>query len=140
MMWSVGMDPWRELERMRREMDSLFSGRSAVSRSFPLVNVHDAGELVVVNAELPGMAREDVKIVLNDNVLTLSGDRKTPKEAAKMTPVRRERATGAFEKAISIPVRVVSDGIKATFRNGILTVTLPKAEEAKPRQIAIETA
>ncbi|MBD3242220.1 MAG: Hsp20 family protein [Chitinivibrionales bacterium] len=138
MMW--GVDPWRELERMRHDLDSLFSGygRGPVSASFPLVNVYDGAEELTVAAELPGLSKEQVEITFHDGVLSLAGRREPPKGTEKMALVRSERAVGAFEKTVAIPVKIDADRINASFANGILTVRLPKAEEAKPKQIRIE--
>lgn len=138
MLW--GVDPWRELERMRHELDGLFSGyaRSQMSASFPLVNVYDEGEELTVSAELPGLTKDQVEITYHDGVLTLSGNRGAPAGTEKMTLVRSERSIGAFEKTVAIPVKIDAERISANFANGILTIRLPKAEEAKPKQIRIE--
>ncbi len=138
MMW--GVDPWRELERMRHDLDSLFGGygRSPVSASFPLVNVYDEGEEIAVSAELPGLSKDQVEITFHDGVLTLAGKREAPAGTEKMTLVRSERSVGEFEKDVAIPVKIDTERINAGFANGILTVRLPKAEEAKPKQIRIE--
>jgi len=138
MLWNI--DPWHELERVRTQLDDVFGGlgRTITSRSFPLVNVYDAGDSIVVAAELPGMNKDKVNITYNDGMLTLSGTREPLPEAKKMEPVRQERPTGAFEKTINIPVKVIADKIMAVFRDGVLSVTLPKAEEAKPRKIQIQ--
>ena len=138
MLWNI--DPWHELERMRTELDDMFAGggRAGVRRSFPLVNIYDDMDNLVVNAELPGMSKEDVTITFTDGTLTLSGKRPALVEDDKAVLIRTERATGAFEKSFQIPYKVDQDKIAAGFSNGMLTVTLPKAEEAKPRSIQIE--
>lgn len=138
MLWDT--DVFSEMERLRGEMNSLFSNYSSHTggTTFPLLNVYDRKDDVVVSAELPGMTRENVHITFADNVLTLSGT-KEPSPAIKgMEPVRRERAEGPFEKSLRVPVKIATEGISASFTNGILQVTLPKAEEAKPKSITIE--
>lgn len=138
MLWNV--DPWRELERMRSELDDMFTGgrRVGVRRSFPLVNVYDQKDNVVVNAELPGMRKEDVNITFTDGALTLSGKRGPVVDGDEAVLIRTERATGEFEKSFQIPYKIDQEKITAGFSNGMLTVTLPKSEEAKPRAIQIE--
>lgn len=138
MLWNF--DPLRELERMRRDLDSLFgaTGRPAASASFPLVNVYDAKDDVIVNAELPGLTKSDVNITFSDGTLTISGRQNPADKTEGMTVIRQERSIGEFEKALKIPVKVQQDKVGAVFKDGVLTITLPKAEEAKPKQIAIE--
>jgi HSP20 family protein len=138
MLW--GIDPWRELERMRRELDGVFSGytRTPAATSFPLVNIYDEQDSMVVTAELAGMAKDDVQITYNDGVLTLEGKRGPVPGTEKMTVVRRERAVGEFQKSLSIPYRIQADKISASFTDGVLTVTLPKTEDARPKQISIQ--
>ena len=138
MLWDV--DVWSEMERLRREMNGLFSNfeRDGGASTYPLVNLYDEKENLVVTAELPGMTKEKVNITYSDGVLTIAGNLEPLAEVKKMTVVRQERAFGRFEKAIRLPVKVDQNRINAAFSNGILTVTLPKAEEAKPKTIAIE--
>lgn len=138
MLWDL--DIFSELERLRREMNNLHSsyGQSAGSSTYPLMNVYDGKESIIVTAELPGMTREQVKITFSDGILTLSGDLDPLEKAAGMTIIRQERAEGEFEKTFRIPTKVKPEAINASFANGILTITLPKAEEVKPKTIAIE--
>ncbi len=137
MYWTV--NPFKELERMRRDMDTLFSrsGYSSQEPVFPLINTFENKEELQIVAELPGMAKENVTITMENGILTLSGNRDagSPERAAAL---RRERPRGRFEKKIRIPVKVNDAAISATFNDGVLTVKLPKAEEAKPKQIRIE--
>ena len=136
MFWQV--DPWRELERIRREMDNLFDTNTrTVSRGYPPINVYDTGNDVKLHAELPGMTKDDINVSFTDGNLTLSGKRKPLVEDGKYTIIRSERSTGEFEKTVNIPYPVVQDKISADFKNGVLTITLPKAEEAKPKKIEV---
>ena len=136
MLWQV--DPWRELERIRREMDSLFdTGSGSGKTGYPPVNVYDTGNDVLVQAELPGMTKEDIQITYAEGNLTLTGKRKPTMEGDKYTLIRNERSTGEFEKSLNIPYPIVQDNISADFKNGVLTITLPKAEEAKPKKIEV---
>jgi len=138
MLWNV--DVWREMERLRREMDGLFSnyGRSAPSAAYPLINVYEDNENVVVTSELPGATKENVSITYSDGVLTISGKSEKPASVKSMTPLRIERTEGTFEKTVRIASKINQNAINAAFSNGILTITLPKAEEAKPKSITIE--
>ena len=138
MFWNVDM--WDEMDRLRRQMDSLFSSfdRATGAKTYPLVNVYDGKDEVIVTAELPGMNKEKVNITFVDGALTLSGKVEPLSSVKNMTTVRQERSLGDFEKTIRIPTKVNQESIGATFVNGILTITLPKSEEAKPKTIQIE--
>ncbi len=132
------VDPWRELEKIRREMDNLFDSNTRnVDRGYPPVNVYDTGNDVQLQAELSGMTKDDINVSYSDGNLTLSGKRKPPVEDGKYTIIRNERPIGEFEKTIKIPFPIVQNSISADFKNGVLTVTLPKAEEAKPKKIEV---
>jgi HSP20 family protein len=138
MLWDI--DVWSEMERLQREMNNLFSnyGRSNGSSSYPLTNVYDNQENIVVTAELPGMTKDSVSISYTDGVLTISGKQEPLANINKMTVVRQERAMGNFEKTLRIPIKIDQGKITASFTNGILIVMLPKSEEAKPKTITIE--
>ncbi len=131
-------DPFTELERLRRNIDDYY-GRygSGYTTSFPLVNIYDKEEEIRLKAELPGTTKDDIDVTYTNGVLTLSGNRKGDKEKEKYTPVREERSEGEFEKSFKIPYAVSADKISASFSDGVLTITLPKAEEAKPKKISV---
>ena len=130
------INPWTELQRVQRQLDSVFN-RDSSNGTFPLVNVYDAKDDIILEAELPGMASKDINITFNNGVLTLSGDRKQSLSYKEMSVVRSERSVGEFEKSFRVPSKVDQDKIKASFSNGVLTITLSKAEEAKPKQISV---
>lgn len=138
MIWNVDM--WTEMERLRKEMNSMFSdyGRSSGTTTYPLINVYDGKDSLIVTAELPGMTKDEVNITFADGVLTLSGKLEPLVSVKNMSIVRRERTSGEFEKTLRIPTKIDQGKISASFSNGILTVTLPKSEEAKPKTITIE--
>ena len=138
MLWNY--DVSREMERMRRDMDAYFGNmqRASGATTYPLINVYDGSDEIIVTAELPGMAKDKVNITFADGALTLSGALAPLEMARNMTAVRQERSSGEFEKAIQIPSKIGQEKIAASFENGILTVTLPKSEEAKPKTITIE--
>ncbi|MFP4162595.1 MAG: Hsp20/alpha crystallin family protein [Chitinispirillaceae bacterium] len=138
MYWTV--NPWKELERMRRDMDVLFSRSPSGTRepSFPMINTYENKEDLLIVAELPGVPKEEVNITMENGVLTLSGARKPVVSAGEVETLRLERPQGRFEKKIRIPVKVNDSAVEATFNNGVLTIKLPKAEEARPKQITID--
>jgi len=138
--------PFDELERMRRELDRLsgdFSGsvfRLPSAGVFPLVNVTEDPDNYYVRAELPGVKTDELGISVTGDTLTLSGERKLPEENEKASYHRREREAGSFSRVISLPSRLNVDKVKAHAEDGVLTVVLPKAESAKPRQIAVKSS
>jgi len=137
--------PFDELERMRRELDRLsgdFTGsvfRLPTAGVFPLVNVTEDHNHYYVRAELPGVNADELDISVTGETLTLSGERKLPEESDKSSYHRREREAGSFNRVISLPARLDVDKVKAHAEDGVLTVVLPKAESAKPRQIAVKS-
>lgn len=139
MMWPI--DPMRELERIRHDMDELFRRSTIpfVGYQFPLTNVYESKDEITVVAELPGVKKDDVAISLHENTLTLTGKRLVREYGKNAKIMRQEEPEGDFEKKIRIPVKVKESEIKARFQDGILRITLPKAEEAKAKQITVET-
>jgi HSP20 family protein len=104
----------------------------------PPMDVHDDKDAVVVKAELPGMKKEDIDISLQENVLTLSGERKGEREDASGGASHCERWFGRFERSIRLPSQVDTKTIKAAYTDGVLTIELAKAEAAKPRHIKVQ--
>ncbi len=138
MLWAN--DPFRELERMRRTMDQMFSRIpffGTTEYSFPLVNLYDKKDELYLVAQIPGVKKEDIEINYQENLLTISGKRMAP-SYGKSALLRQEQPEGEFHKTITIPASVKSNDIKAAFEDGILKVTLPKSEEAKPKQIKLQ--
>lgn len=106
-------------------------------RWLPAVDVEETTDSLVFTCELPGMSKEDVNITLENNVLTVSGERKFEDEERQRNFHRLERAYGAFSRSFTLPSNVKSDQVNASFKDGVLTISVPKVEEAKPRQIQI---
>lgn len=133
-----------DFEKARRQMDRLVSaftgpGTSpAISGVFPPLLVTEEGANVFVEAEIPGINPNDIDINVHGKTLTLSGERK-PEKADGASFHRRERKWGSFRKAITLPDEVNSEGVQAECKNGVLKITLPKAEQAKPKKIAIKS-
>jgi len=134
---------FEELERMRREMDRLFEGfggrplRPFGAGGFPALNLTEDRDRYYVRAELPGMEAGDLNISVTGNGLSISGERKIPAEGQNVRYHRREREAGTFSRMIGLPGEVDPEKVDASLKDGILTVTVPKAEKAKPKQIAI---
>ena len=133
-----------ELDRMRRDMDRLFGGlsgrsfREPMAGVFPLTNVTEDNNNYYVRAELPGIKGEDLDISVTGEGLSISGERKIPAEGDNVRYHRREREAGSFSRMIGLPGEVDSDKVDAGLKDGILTITVPKAEKAKPKQITIK--
>jgi HSP20 family protein len=130
----------REINRM---FDSFFRGGLAEETALaptawtPAVDIAEHDEEYVVKMEIPGVDKNDVKITMRDNVLTVSGEKKNEKESKGSNYHRIERSVGAFERSFALPSSVKADSIDAVFKDGILKITLPKSEEAKPKQIEV---
>jgi HSP20 family protein len=105
---------------------------------FPAVNITEDADAFYVSAELPGVNSADLDLNVTANQLTLAGERKISEEAADARYHRREREAGRFSRAISLPGEIDPDNVKARMVDGVLTVTIAKAEKAKPRQIAVQ--
>jgi HSP20 family protein len=123
------------LSNLQEELDRLFE--SPLTSWAPALDVHEDKDGFVVRTELPGLKREDIEVSLHDGALIISGERKAEKVEEGVEVHRQERYHGKFQRALTLPVPVAADKIKAQYKDGVLTVTLPKVEEAKPKQIDI---
>ena len=103
----------------------------------PAVDVIDHDDHIEIKAELPGVEKENLDVDIKDRVLTLKGERKDDREVKEDRYYRRERSYGRFERAFTLPVGVDPEKIEARYRDGVLHITVPKAEQAKPRQISV---
>lgn len=142
----IKYDPIREIRNLQEEMNRLFA--SAFSRTFddelmsgawtPSVDIYENKDQVVLEAELPGMKPEDVNISIENNVLTIQGERKFEKKEEKDNYHRIERRYGSFTRSFTLPPTIDPERITAEFDNGVLRLTMVKREEAKPRRIEIK--
>ena len=123
---------------MTPQSRSLRSGYLEEGEWSPLVDVLDKKDKIVVRAELPGVDKKDVKITLNDNILNIHGEKKEQKETKKEDYYFCERIQGSYSRTIALPVEVDSKKIKASFKNGVLEVILPKAEKLTTKEIEIK--
>lgn len=138
-------DPFRELNQLRDEMNRIFArpateqatGAAPVSTWTPAVDVFDTAEAIVLKAELPGLTPADVEVQVDDDVLSIRGERRFAENVEEGRYHRIERAYGAFVRTMSLPTGVRSDDITASFSDGVLEVRVPKAEQATPRTISI---
>jgi HSP20 family protein len=128
-------------EPFSRMLDTFFTdlqGEEVSNRGWvPPVDIQETEDGYRLHAELPGLTKEDIDITLENNVLRLSGERKFEKDVKKESFHRIERTYGSFSRAFALPQQVNPEGVQANFENGVLTITVPKAEQAKPRKIAI---
>lgn len=140
-------DPFRDLRNLQEEVNRLFTGN--IGRSFddegiargswsPSVDIFENKEQIVLEAELPGMKREDFDLSIENNVITLRGERHFEKKDEADNYHRVERAYGSFTRSFTLPNTVSGEGATADYRNGVLRVTLPKREETKARRIEIK--
>jgi len=143
--WSPQTDLFRS--RLDRLFDQAFNefvapeSRSGVASTLdwmPAVDIRESDDALTLFVEIPGLSKDDVSITLEKNVLTISGERKFEKDVEKESYHRIERAYGSFSRSFSLPANVQTAKVDASFVDGVLTVTLPKSEEAKPRQIEIK--
>jgi HSP20 family protein len=139
---------WGTLGRwtdLRQELDRLFeSPFSEIARATqmlsgwtPALDVYEDKDNVYVKVELPGMKKENIELSLHDGMVSISGERKSDARHEEAEACRSERFYGRFQRTVSLPTTVMADKVKASYKDGILTVTLPKTDEAKPKQIDV---
>ena len=140
-------DPFGEMVTLRQAMDRLFEDSFASPLNLrgyngdtvtPALDVHQTGDEIVVTAALPGIKPEDVDITITGQTLSIRGEFKEEENVNRDQYLYRERRFGSFHRQLQLPVRVQGDAASASFDNGLLTLTIPKAEEVKPRQIQVK--
>jgi HSP20 family protein len=146
--WRPGFgNPLAEIERMRNYMESAYSAlangvgqlRRNYTGVFPLVNLAEDEDSLFLTAELPGVDSASLDLTIKSDTLTLKGSKRTEVEGAEVNYHRRERDGGSFRRSLTLPVKVQAEAIEAGFKNGVLTVKLPKAAEARAHQISIKS-
>jgi HSP20 family protein len=142
----IRWEPARELQTIQSEMNRLFgtffdangNGENPIPRRWiPPMDLVEDGDHFVLRADLPGVTENDVTIELEDNVLTIAGERKTEHSERGEGYYRLERAAGGFSRSLTLPEGIDPESIEAQFENGVLTVRIPKPEERRPRRVAI---
>jgi len=146
----VRWDPFRELEEMSDRLNRMFSrpsigtknGKEALTVAdwTPTVDISETDGEYLIKAELPEVKKEDVKVTLEDGVLTLTGERRQEKEEKNTKYHRVERSYGSFVRSFSLPELVDETNVKAEYKDGVLSLHLPKSEKAKPRAIDVKVA
>ena len=144
----VAWPTFGKLSTLRDEIDRLFEaplaefarGAQLLSGWSPAWDVFEDKDNVIVKVELPGMKKDEIEVSLHDGTLTISGERKSQSDGNGESATRTERFTGKFRRSITLPTRVDANKVNATYKDGILTITLPKAEEAKPKQIQVNVS
>ena len=139
-------DPFRDLVEMQQEMNRVFDGffgrpasAAAAERMWmPLCDMYETKDDLYVAFELPGVREKDVSVSISGDLLTLRGERKWERELKDENYHRLERVYGKFERSVPLPVPVEAEKVKATYRDGVLEIKLPKAEKVKPREIKID--
>ena len=138
-------NPFADLDQMRREMMRLFDTFAGSSFGevgagvFPPINITQDSDNFYVRAEIPGIEPDQLSISAVRNRVSIAGKREIKREGERASYHRRERPEGTFDRAVTLPTEVNADRVEARYVDGVLTLTLPKAEEAKPRQIAVRT-
>jgi HSP20 family protein len=136
-------NPFADFGQLRREMQRMFDAFDGVREPrasvFPPMNVTQDNDNFYVRAEMPGIAAKDLAISALRNRVSIAGKREIPAERERVSYHRTERAQGEFNRTVALPSEVAADKVEARYSDGVLTLTLPKAEEAKPRQITVKS-
>jgi len=138
--------PFDRLTNLRDEINRLFDtpsgdsdrGSELFTGWSPALDVYEDKDNLIVKAELPGMKKDHIELSLHDNTLSIAGERKSERPPSEGDPSRSERFFGRFQRTVTLPKPVDATKVNARYQDGILTVTLPKTEESKPRQIEVK--
>ncbi len=137
-------DPFKELTNLKTQMDKIFESLMGSSEDIqsgswvPPVDIYETENEVVIKAEVPGVAQKDIEIKVEDDTLVIKGEKKFERDMEKETYHRAERVYGKFQRSFILPKSIEKDKIKATLKQGVLTIVLPKKEEVKPKEISIQ--
>lgn len=141
-----GWPTFGRLAEFREELDRFFNNpltewaqpSQFLSGWTPALDVYEDKDNFTVKLEVPGMKKEEIEISLHDHTLNISGERKSEEKKGKGERHRTERFVGRFQRSVTLPAAVAADKVKAEYKDGVLTVSLPKTEEAKPKQITVQ--
>lgn len=142
----IKWEPFSDLISLRDAMERLFEDSFVRMRPLPSVfgaealalDMYETSDSVVIKTGVPGVKPEDVDITITGDTLTIKGETKAEEKVEKSNYIRQERRYGAFHRTVQLPSSLVPDKAEATFENGVLTITIPKSEEAKPKTIKVE--
>ena len=133
---------WQEMDQLQREMNRLFDstskGRVVSPPSYPAINIWSNDDGLLISAEMPGVNPEDINIDVTGDALSISGERKPDEVIKEALYHRRERSSGSFSRTIQLPYMVDTNKVEAACKNGVLMISLPRAEADKPRKITIQ--
>ena len=143
----VKWDPFRDVEKLQNRINRMFEdsfGRSrdlndemSLSEWRPLVDIYESDNGIVLAAELPGISKENVSVEVKDNILTLKGERLANPNIREENYYRQERSYGAFQRSFTLQQNIQPDLIRATFKNGVLEIEIPRPEKEQPKQITV---
>jgi HSP20 family protein len=136
----VRYEPWALLNRLHREFDQAFDTVTRDATWSPAVDIHEEAGRFVVHADLPGVKPTDIEITTDKGVLSLRGTRQFEKQGEEGRYSRTERVTGKFVRSFTLPENVQADAIKASFKDGVLELTIPKVAKPEPRRIEVQAA
>ena len=135
---------WQEMDQLQREMNRLFDstnrGRVLTAPSYPAINIWTNDDEQLITAEMPGVHPDDINIDVIADALSISGERKPDEVANEANYHRRERGYGSFSRTIQLPFMVDTNKVEANFKNGVLMISLPRAEVDKPKKITIKSS
>jgi len=144
----VKWDPFRDILTLRDRMDRLFDDSLArlkgteedVAHSAwsPAVDIYETVDNLVINVEIPGMNKDDITVEVKNNTLCLKGERKFEKDVKEENYHRIERSYGAFYRVFSLPANINQNKVKASYKNGVLEISIPKEEKSKPKQVSVD--
>ena len=147
-MTPIRWDPWRNLSFLQDRINRMFweafpeprgeDDEVSLGTWYPAVDIHETDEAIVLQAELPGLNKEDIEIEIKENILTLKGERKDTKEIKEQNYYRQERRLGKFSRSFTLPAVVDPGKVVASYKAGVLEVKIPRPEEQKPAQIDIK--
>jgi HSP20 family protein len=144
----IRWDPFREMSALQERMNRLLTdfrtraplGEEEMAQGswIPAVDIYETKDAIVLHVELPGVTKEDISLEVKDSTLTLKGEKKLEKDVKEESYHRMERTYGSFMRVFTLPSTMQQEKVKAKFKDGILEVTIPKSEEAKPKQIKVD--
>jgi len=143
----VKWDPFRDLVSIQDRMNRLFEQTLSRSRGeegvtatawTPAVDIYETADTIVMKAELPGVTREDIHIHIDGSTLTLKGERRFSRDVQEESYLRIERPYGSFHRSFALPATVQQENVRAVLKDGVLELTLPKAEDSKPKRISVD--
>lgn len=136
--WDWSLDPFSELRSMERQMNRLFRDLPGRGTDYPALTYWSNDDEALLEVEMPGVSAEDFELSVQDDVVTIAGERKDPYAAESTTAHRQERAFGKFSRTLQLPFGVDPEKVSARYENGVLRVTLPRRESTKSKRIAIQ--